>query len=99
MSVFLFDDDIDTMLADSPHSMTFDGVTKKVWLDDFDDQALDGNGNYTSQIVRMRVVTYKTNHFPTLKSGDTVTINGQSMKLKNRMAEGDGALTKFSVGA
>lgn len=96
---FLFDDDIETMMADSPHSMTFGGVTKPVWYDEYDDQQLDSNGQYTGQLVRINAVTFRTTEFPTLKSGDTVTINGKSLRLSQRMAEGDGALTKFYVGA
>lgn len=99
MTTFLFDDDIDTMMADSPHSMTFGGATKQVWFDEYDDRQMDSNGQATGQKVRINVVTYRTNDFPKLKSGDEVAINGKRMRLMERMAEGDGALSKFWVGA
>jgi len=97
MSAFL-DDDIDTMLDDSPDSMTFSGVTKNVWLDDSDEVQLDANGNYTGQVIRIVVATYRTSHFPGLKIGAVVTINStggsKNYRVQNRLGESDRATSK-----
>lgn len=95
---FWFEDDIDTMLEDSPNSMTVNAVTQPVWFDDSDEAMLSEGAGYTAQIINIRAVNYKTAHFPDLKVGDVVSIDGADCKIHKRLKQGDGALTQLIVG-
>ncbi len=89
------DGDIDLMLTDFGEPVVF-GAHQGLGLVDAIDQAVLARGGQ-HQIGRMKTVVVRTSAFPGLAVGATLTISGVSHKVRDRMAEGDGRLTRLAV--
>jgi hypothetical protein len=65
--------DLDTIFADSPHTITVSAVTKPCWFTEADDVQLQ-QAHGSGQITAEAVATIKTADFPSVKGGDPCTI-------------------------
>ena len=89
------DGDIDMMLADFGEPVVFGGFTGKGLLDSIDEAVLARGGQH--QIGRMKTLTVRTSAFPGIAVGSIITISGATCKVRDRMAEGDGRITRLAV--
>jgi len=89
------DDDIDMMLADFGDPVVFGAFTGKGLVDAVDQAVLARGGQH--QIGRMKSLVVRTSAFPGLVVGSVITISGVSHKVRDRMAEGDGRITRLFV--
>jgi len=66
-------DDLDVMLADSPHIIMREGVRYPCF---YDISAADGAepGGAAAQVLQMETASVKAEHFPDIKEGETVEI-------------------------
>lgn len=108
MAGFFEDDDIDTMLDDSPHSITIAGVTTGCWFDDGEELSLDGRGSL-SQVKETAQAYIKTSAFPTLAgnaacvitftlkdgAGNVLGTTATNWTVWRRMRERDGAVSQL----
>lgn len=94
MAVFE-NDDIDTMLAEGV-AITVAGVTKKCWLEDYDEQQLQYEGA-AAQTVRQRKAKYKTSDFPMLTKNTAVTVDGVNYTVYDLLRIGDGGVTELTL--
>ena len=97
---FLFEDDLDSLMTDSPHTITVGAVTKKCWFDKFDSVQQDATGG--GQIIAVITALVKTDDFPSVKVGDSVVITTSSTpttyNVIGRLLMGDGATTSLTLG-
>ena len=92
--VFFEDGDIDTMLADSPHSITIASLTAPCIFDDREEIALEQDGG-GGQVVRVTMAQVKTSTFPNVKGDDPVQVNSIEYKVWRALVQGDKATTKL----
>ena len=92
--VFFEDGDIDTMLVDSPHSITIASVTAPCIFDDREEIALEQDGG-GGQVVRVTVAQVKTSTFPNVKGDDPVQVNSIEYKVWRTLLQDDGAITEL----
>jgi len=87
-----WDADLETMLADFGVPAVHGAETGKVIVDSTDEAILQAGG--TGVIGKMVSVLCKTSAFPTLKVGDTWTVDGAAFKVADRLRLDDGLVSK-----
>jgi hypothetical protein len=88
--LFYDEADIDTMLADSPHSITIAAVTRKCEFRETD--ALEGD-----VIVRVGIALVKTADYPNVAGGAACQVNGENFTVWTSMRSQDGGMTTLTL--
>ena len=88
------EEDIDTVLADSPDTITIAGVTKPCVFSEHHEVVLEHEGR-AGQIVLASIALVKTADFPNVKGDDACVVNGANYKVWRRLRVQDGAMTEL----
>ncbi len=86
--------DIDTMLADSPDTITVAGVTTPCVFIEHHEVVLEHEGA-AGQIVLVSIALVKRADFPNVKGDDACVVNGANYKVWRRLRVQDGAMTEL----
>lgn len=93
---FWHDGDIEALLAGvGGVAVVHGGETGQGLYDTPDSRIL--TGNETSLISDRKTVTVRTSAFPTLKVGNSITVDGTAAVVVDRERSGDGALTHLTI--
>jgi hypothetical protein len=97
--IYFGDSDIPALFADFGLPVTIGDVTG-VGIADLKDEALETSDGPNRGIVVLPFskVVVQTNQFPDCKIGDAVLWQGNSYTVRERLREGDGALTAILLG-
>ena len=88
-----WDSDLDTMLVDFGVPASHGAEIGMAIVDSTDEAILQAGG--TGVIGKMVSVLCKTSAFPTIKVGDTWTVDGETYKVHDRLRLDDGRVTKI----
>lgn len=88
-----WDSDLDTMLVDFGVPASHGAELDMVIVDATDEAILQAGG--TGVIGKMVSVLCKTSAFPTLKVGESWTVDGTAYKIQDRLRLDDGRVTKI----
>jgi hypothetical protein len=80
-------------------AVTVGGVNGMGWIDDPDQIVVQDHAG-GEVVVRASVLTVQTSAFPAAAIGQivTVTSNGKTFTVRERLGTGDGAISKFLLG-
>jgi hypothetical protein len=91
------DADLPAMFADFGVAISIGGVSGLGILDEADRiEVQDVNRGQVVGLVT--TITVQTSAFPAMKIGDALVIGARSFTVRERLREGDGALTKVLIG-
>lgn len=96
MPAKFIDADIDHVLSDRDFGETegtviWQGVTiPNAIFDDEDVEIQVGEG--TAEIIQQPMITAKTSYFPSIREGDTVSVDGETFRVKNYQRDGTGMI-------
>jgi hypothetical protein len=91
------DADIPALMADMGIAITVGGVAGIGLLDEAD-QIIVQDVNRGEVVATATTITIQTSAFPAAKIDDAVVANGKNFKVRERLRESDGGLTKLLLG-
>lgn len=91
------DADIPALMADMGIAITVGGVAGIGLLDEAD-QIVVQDVNRGEVVATATTLTIQTSAFPAAKIDDAVVANGKNFKVRERLRESDGGLTKLLLG-
>lgn len=93
------DSDIPTLFRDFGRPVTIGGVAG-VGIPDFNDELIETSDgpDRGKVVIKISAITIQTNQFPGCHIGDAVLFDAIAYTVRERLREGDGALTKILLG-
>jgi hypothetical protein len=92
------DADIPALLVDFGIPVIVGAVSGNKGILDEADQILVQDASRGEVVVLATTLTVQTSAFPSVKIGDAVSAGGKNFTVRERLREGDGALTKLLLG-
>lgn len=98
MTIAFRDGDVAALFADMGVPVSINGTPGRGLVDENDQIVVTNNGR--GEVVGgVHTVTVQTSQFPPITNGQAVIVDGVTYSVRQRLKEGDAALTKILLGS
>jgi hypothetical protein len=98
MTIAFRDGDVAALFADTGVTINING-TPGLGLVDENDQIVVTNAGRGEVVAGVHTVTVQTSKFPPITNGQSIVVDGVNYTVRQKLKEGDAALTKILLGS
>jgi hypothetical protein len=98
MTIAFRDGDVAALFKDTGVPVTINGISGVAIVDE-NDQIVVQNSGRGEVVGGVHTVTVQTSKFPTITNGMPIIIDGVTYSVRQKLKEGDAALTKILLGS